>query len=182
MESIYNNSIEYKRHDQEFIELRTKLKIVSELSVVAKKSLGTVREYYFEVDALYNLNSSYVINPKHIKKELDKIFILVTSQNYLRDLTNMNASSKDRIRIFELNICRRIDNIFRLLCESFVEHELRPRPTKSLKSAIELETDKDKREELFALKQMGIEVKYEGKEYINISNEDEEDIDNDPNN
>ena len=159
MDNKYNTSMDYKRWDQEFVEIRESLKKISALSVEAKKKMGSMIEYFYEVEALFNINSSYVMNKNKIKKEIDILFDKVTSKKYQEGLTRLNPNSKILLKEYELKICRRIDNVFRAMSESFVESELRPKLTKEIKEAWETETDEDKRDELLALSQIGMNIK-----------------------
>jgi len=160
MAERYDRTIEYKRHDQEFVELRQSIKFISALSVSAKKQLGTIREYFFEVEALYNINSSYVSDAKNVFDELEKIFVLISDKNYLRNLRTLNPSTEIKVKDYEIRICRRIDKQFRLMCESFVDTELRPKPLKVQKKASEMAVGEEK-EYFKALEQMGINVDYD---------------------
>lgn len=159
MNNKYDTSMEYKRWDQEFVEIRESLKRISAISVNAKKQLGTIIEYFYEVEALFNINSSYVMNKTKIQKSIDDLFLKISNKKYVLGLKNLNKSTEITIKEYEIKICRKIDIIFRLMSESFVEAELRPKPTKEIKDAWETETDPDKRDELLALNQIGIKVK-----------------------
>jgi len=159
MEEKYNSSMEYKRWDQEFVEIRTSLTNISKLSVMAKNQLGAVRVYFYEVEALFNTTSSYVTNKTKVKKELDKIHNTINNRKYLKDFKTLNDNSQINIQKFELGVCRLIDNVFRELSESYVNSELRPKPTKEVKDAWETETDAEEKDKLLALNQIGIKVK-----------------------
>ena len=160
MSDRYDRTIEYKRHDQEFVELRQSIKSISALSVSAKKQLGTIREYFFEVEALFNINSSYVSDSGKVFAELEKIFTLISDNKYVAGLKNLNASSEIKLKAFEIKVCRRIDKQFRLMCESFVDTELRPKPLKVQKKASEMAVGEEK-EYFKALEQMGINIDYD---------------------
>jgi competence CoiA-like predicted nuclease len=156
----FENSLEFKRHEHEFYALRDDLKRIQQQSVECKKSIGSIKVYFNEVNALFNINSSYVYDKKKIEKELESINDKLNDSNYLKDIKNLTPTNEYRIKEFEYKLYKRIDKILRYMAESFVNFELRPKPIKTAKSILNNPNlSNEERRQFYALKQMGIDVK-----------------------
>jgi hypothetical protein len=124
----YESEMEYKRHEHEFFKLRESLADIQKQSVESKKSIGGIKEYYLMVQSLYLINSSYVIDKNNVSLLLNSVEKMLNDKHYRDSILNINKSNELKIRDYELKICHKIDDALRLMAESFVNVELRPRP------------------------------------------------------
>lgn len=148
-----NATLEYKQHNPVFQTLDDNLQHIASMSIHARNSYGSVKNYYQTLNSLYMLNSAYLYRKNFIKSLLRRIQGLLDDKNYILQLKQL--TNKQELRKYEQNIINKLDDIFEEMCNDFVEHDLRPKPVMTNKKQSERARDEDEKQELRDLEEIG---------------------------
>ena len=134
-------SIGWKRHDEFFRSLNTKLDEISFVGELCYRDKSKVYEYFAKVRNLYNKHRVYLRDKEKMKKELLRIEQALYSSSFLRDLKQGRVEANSHIH----KIFMTLQDLLSEMVDDFAAPELIPKPIKHEVEPWEEEKDTKKK-------------------------------------
>jgi hypothetical protein len=121
-----NVSVEWKKHDQFYDSLNTKMDEISLVGEECYVKKDMVYVYFAKVKNLYNKHSAYIFETETIEKKLEKIEEQLYNPLFREDLGKGKSSAVSQIhRLF-----KNLQEVFKMMVQDFTAPELIPKPVK----------------------------------------------------